>query len=292
MENARRWQRRGTPYLYVAPAILLLVAVVFYPLAYAFLLTFQHFKLTGEIPRFAGFENYVRLVQDPLVGVSLLNSLVFAGGLVSLCFILATIVALILNESFVGRRLVRALMLVPWAVSGIVNGLMWKGMYSPSFGVVNDLLVNKLHILKHYVNWLQDLPMLSLILAQSWKMMPFIALLLLAGLQSISQDLYEAATIDGAGYLRKFYSITMPSLRSVALVAIVILTIDSLKVFAIVDVLTKGGPANMTLVLDYYVYKAAFNYLEMGYGSTLAFLLTSVILVFVVFYRKLMTRSS
>jgi multiple sugar transport system permease protein len=156
--------------------------------------------------------------------------------------------------------------------------------------VVNDLIVNKLHIFKRYVNWLQDLPMLSLIFAQSWKMMPFIALLLLAGLQAISQDLYEAAKIDGAGYLRRFVSITIPAMRSIALVAIIILTIDSLKVFAIIDVLTKGGPANMTLVLDYYVYKTAFNYLDMGYGSTLAYLLTSVILVFVMFYRRLMTR--
>ena len=289
-ERARPWQRGATPYLYVGPAVLLLVAVVFYPLAYAFLLTFQEFKLTGAARKFAGFANYVHLFQDPLVGLSLLRSLVFAGGLVSLCFVLAMAFALILNEKFAGRRLVRALILVPWSVSGIINGLMWKGMYSPSFGVVNDLLVNKLHILKHYVSWLQDFPMLSLILAQSWKMMPFIALLLLAGLQAISQDLYEAAKIDGAGYLRRFVSITIPSLRSIALVAIIILTIDSLKVFAIVDVLTKGGPANMTLVLDYYVYKTAFNYLDMGYGSTLAYLLTSVILVFVVFYRRLMTR--
>ena len=225
MERVRHWQRRGTPYLYIAPAILLLVAVVFYPLLYAFFLTFQEFKLTGAPRRWVGFAHYAKLVSDPLVGVSLLNSLKFAGGLVSLSFVLAMAIALILNERFMGRRLVRALILVPWAVSGIVNGLMWKGMYSPSFGVVNDLLVNKLHLLRRYVNWLQDFPMLSLILAQSWKMLPFIALLLLAGLQAISQDLYEAAKIDGAGYLRRFASITMPALRSISLVAIIILTI-------------------------------------------------------------------
>ena len=288
IQKRLRWG--NSPYLMVAPGVLLLGTIILYPLAYSFCLTFQEYKLTGIGPRFIGLGNYWQMVTDPMVRRALLNTLIFASGLVSLSFVTAMFIALVLNEDFVGRRVVRTLMLVPWAVSGIMNGLMWKGMYNPAFGVVNDLLVNKLHLFGRNLNWLQDLPMLSLILAQSWKMVPFISLVLLAGLQSIPNELYEAAKIDGAGYRHRFMYVVMPSLKPIALISLIILTIDSLKVFAIIDVLTKGGPANMTLVLDYYVYKTAFNYLDMGYGATLAYLLTMVILVFVMAYRRLMVK--
>jgi multiple sugar transport system permease protein len=173
--------------------------------------------------------------------------------------------------------------LVPWALSPVVNGIMWKSLYAPNFGPLNDLLY-RAGVLAQSVNWVVDYPMASLILAYVWKVLPLPTLILLAGLEGISVELYEAAEVDGAGSLRRFRAITLPLLRAVALLAAILVLVDALHVFAIVDILTQGGPAGRTMVMNYTIYRTAFRYLDFGYGAAMAFGLTGLILVLAFFY--------
>jgi multiple sugar transport system permease protein len=266
----------------LAPCLVLLLAVAGFPLLGALRLSVLQFRINTP-ERFVGFGNYHRLLTDPQNLQSLVLTGLFVVGSVVLIMLLAHLLAVLLYQDFPGRRAVRTMVLVPWALAPVVNGLMWKSLYAPEFGPLNDVL-NRTGLLAHSVNWIGDYPMQSLILAYAWKVLPLPTLIILAGMEGVSQELYEAAEVDGAGSWRRFRAITLPLLRPVSLLALILLLVDALHVFALVDVLTRGGPAGRTMVLNYTIYRTAFRYLDFGYGAAMAFALTVLILILGFFY--------
>ena len=203
---------------------------------------------------------------------------------------LGLLFAVLLNEAFRGRLFARLAMIAPWALLTVSNGVLWAWILNPTYGVANMLLVD-VGILAAPKAWLSDTfwTMNVIILADVWKTVPNMTLLLLAGLQPISSDLYEAAGVDGATRWQKFTRITLPLLRPVILVAVALRTIGAFKVFDIIYVLTgNGGPADSTKVISFYAYDQAFRYLFFGYGAAISWLITAFMLVLIVIYMRLL----
>ncbi len=280
---ARR-RLHATPFFLLLPALLLLTAVAGYPLVGALRLSLLRFRLNSP-EHFVGLENYRRLLSDPQTLQSLGLTTVFVAGSVTTLLFLSYLIALLLYQEFPGRRLIRTTVLIPWALAPVVNGIMWKSLYAPQFGPLNDILYRS-GILQQSINWITDYPMQSLILAYIWKVLPLPTLIILAGLEGVPTELYEAAEVDGAGSAKRFRAITLPLLGPVTLLALILVLVDSLHVFAIVDVLTRGGPAGRTMVFNYTIFRTAFQYLDFGYGAAMAFSLTAVILVLAFFYLR------
>ncbi|HEX6320583.1 MAG TPA: sugar ABC transporter permease [Burkholderiales bacterium] len=257
---------RERPGWYLAPAALLLGIVTLYPLAHVVWLSLERRSLLDPAPpRFIGLDNYLRLAGDERFWNALGNTLYFVGVSVSLELALGLAFALAVQRPFRGRAALYGVILLPWAVPTAVSARMWEWMYNSEIGVLNYLLGAQ-------VNWLGS-PAWALnaaILMDVWKSTPFVALLLVAGLQGIPRDLYRAAEVDGATRWTVLRRITLPLLAPVILVALIFRTIDAFRVFDSIYVLTGGGPANSTETLSIYAYKALFQSLEFGYGSTLA----------------------
>jgi multiple sugar transport system permease protein len=280
----RRLRMQAAPFILLAPALLLLAAVAAYPLISAVRLSLMHVRLNAP-QRFVGVGNYVRLLTDPQTMDSLRITAVFVVGSVGMVLVLAYLLALLLYQDFPGRRWARTIVLVPWALAPVVNGLMWKSLYAPNFGPLNDVLL-RIGLLRGSVNWVVDYPLQSLTLAYVWKVLPLPTLVLLAGLEGIPTEIYEAASVDGAGSWRRFRLLTLPLMRTVTLLAAILMLVDALHVFALVDLLTRGGPAGQTMLLNYSIFRTAFRYLDFGYGAAMAFALTALILVLAVAYLR------
>lgn len=268
---------RATPFLLLLPAALLLGAVAAYPLLGAARLSLLQFRINAP-ERFVGLDNFNRILSDPQTLASMGITAIFVAGSVTVLVLLSYLLALLLYQDFPGRRVIRTVVLIPWALAPVVNGLMWKSLYAPNFGPLNDIL-GRLGLIAQSVNWVTEFPMPSLILAYVWKVLPFPTLIILAGLESVPAELYEAAQVDGAGSARRFRHITLPLLRTVTLLATILVIVDALHVFAIVDILTRGGPGGQTMVLNYTIFRTAFRYLDFGYGAAMAFTLTAGILL-------------
>jgi ABC-type sugar transport system permease subunit len=268
----------------LSPALLLLAVVALFPFASALRISLLRLRLNMP-EQFVGLANYRRVLSDPETLYSLGLTAIFVGASVIALVVLAYALALLLYQDFPGRRLVRTVVLVPWALAPVVNGLMWKSLYAPNFGPLNDLLI-RAGLLPQSVNWLVDYPMHSLVLAYVWKVLPLPTLIILAGLESVPQELYEAAEMDGAGSARRFRHITLPLMRTVTLLATILMLVDALHVFAIVDLLTRGGPGGRTMLLNYSIFRTAFRYLDFGYGAAMAFTLTAIILLLAFLYLR------
>jgi|HigsolmetaAR203D_1030402.scaffolds.fasta_scaffold07565_2 ABC-type sugar transport systems, permease components len=259
-------------YVFIAPALILLAAVAVYPLMETMRISLHEFSLLSPADRkFIGFANYATMLRDERFWNSLLNTVLFSFSSVALEFVLGLLLALLMNLPFRWIGAVRAAALVPWAIPTVVSATMWLWMYNDQWGIINVLL-DGLGIIDGYQAWLTNpataLP--AVIVADVWKTTPFMALLILAGLQMIPKDLYESAAVDGATGLRRFFSITLPMLRSTILVAVLFRTLDSFRVFDLIYVTTMGGPGTATEVTSMYAYKVLFKNLDFGYGSALA----------------------
>ncbi len=270
-------------WLLVIPALLLLIFVFVYPITRAVWSSFYLQNLGTQLqPEFAGLGNYIRLFGDGRFWADLANTTVFTTISLTLELVLGMIFALILNQAFVGRGLVRTITLIPWALPTAVMGLAWAWIFNDQYGVVNDILL-RLGIINEGINWLGNptRAMFSLIVADVWKTTPFIALILLAGLQSISSDLYEAHQMDGANPWQSFWQITFPLLIPQILIALLFRFAQSFGVFDLVQVMTGGGPAGSTETIAVYIYATVRRYLDFGYGATLV-TVTFLILILVV----------
>jgi multiple sugar transport system permease protein len=273
---------------YVAPAAALLALVTLYPLAHVLWLSLERRSLLDPAPpAFAGLDNYLRLAADERFWNALGNTLYFAVVSVTLELVLGLAFALAVQRPFRGRALLYGVILLPWAVPTAVSARMWEWMYNTEIGVLN-------HILGAEVNWL-GAPAWALNAAVAmdvWKSTPFVALLLVAGLQGIPRELYHAAALDGASRWTVLRRITLPLLAPVILVALIFRTIDAFRVFDSIYVLTGGGPANSTETLSIYAYKTLFQSLEFGYGSALAvsvFVLVALVaLAYVLLLRRVL----
>ena len=276
----------------LAPMLLVLVLVIGYPLLDSFWLSLHRANLASpeQGQPFVGLSNYVYAFRQPDFWYSIQRTLYFTVLSVGLELALGLVFAVLLNERFRGNLSARLAMIFPWALLTVSNGVLWAWILNPTYGVANAILL-QLGLLDAPKPWLSDTfwTMNVIILADAWKTVPNMTLLLLAGLQPISADLYEAADVDGATRWQKFTGITLPLLRPVILVAVALRTIGAFKVFDIIYVLTgNGGPANSTKVIAFYDYDQAFHYLFFGYGAAISWLITAFMLVMIVIYIRLL----
>ncbi len=278
--------KRLYPYYLVAPAVIFMLVIVAYPILNSFYMSFMDYKLfkISDI-HFVGLDNYIAVLQDPVFRQSLWNTLWWVGLGVFFQFFFGLILALLLNEKFRGRGIVRSLILVPWVTPGILIGLMWTWMYDGNYGVINDVLV-KLHVLDQYVPWLaqSDTALLSVIVTIVWQGIPFFAIMLLAGLQTIPRELYEAAEVDGASPWKSFWMITLPMLTPTIFVTTLLRIIWVANSVDVIFAMTGGGPGYSTLTLSVYTFVKARTALDFGYASTMSIYLTLILSVVLLIY--------
>ncbi len=262
----------------LAPATAVVAVVALAPIAWAVWLSLHEVRLTVPFLRpFVGLDHYAEWLASPRFWAALRVTLAFAAGSVALELILGLGLALVLHRPVRARGLLRGAALVPWALPTAVAALMWGWMFHDRYGVVNDLLL-RVGLLDAPLVWLgrPGLALGAIVAADVWKTTPYVALILLAGLQAIDPGLYEAARIDGAGPLRRFTWITLPLLVPALLVALLFRTLDALRIFDLAFVLTGGGPGGATTTLSLLVYRTLFTDLDFGRGSALAVLMAAV----------------
>ncbi|MGD0721034.1 MAG: sugar ABC transporter permease [Roseiarcus sp.] len=254
----------------MAPPLLYLAALVGYPLVYGVLLSLQD-RPVGHAGVFVGLRNFVDDAQDPVFWQVARNTIVYTSAATILKMLGGLGLALVMNQDFPLKNLVRALILLPFIVPTVLSTIAWMWMLDPSFSVVNWLLVH-LGLATRGPSWLgnADLAMASIIVINTWRGLPFYAITLLAGLQTIPGDLYEAATIDGAGAVALFRFVTLPLLRPVLLIVTIFSIIFTFSDFQLVYVLTAGGPANATHLFATYAFSIAMNGGELGRGASVA----------------------
>ncbi|MBN1621414.1 MAG: sugar ABC transporter permease [Endomicrobiales bacterium] len=275
------------------PSLLIIAGIALYPVLHSFLLSFFKFNLHENVIRFNGLGNYKDLLIDTRTREAFYHTFLFTISSVSIELVLGLLLALFLQRKFIGRGLTRAFSLVPWAVPTVVAALLWRWIFNDRFGLLNELLF-RFEFIDTPVAFLSSswLARLSVIIAEVWKTTPFIALLLLAGLEMIPQELYESGKIDGANAWQRFSNITLPLLKPVILISLLFRTMDALRIFDTVYVLTGGGPGNATETLSLYTYKTMFSHLQIGLGSTLA-VLTFLTVTFVsAIYLLILKRSA
>ena len=266
-----RNREQQTAWIFLLPALLLLLFVFAYPIARALWLSLFTQNLGTKLqPVFSGLDNYIRMAGDGRFWQSFWTTTVFTFVTVLLELLLGLSIALLLNERFFGRGVVRTIAILPWALPTALIGLAWAWIFNDQFGVVNDILL-RLGLIQTGINWLGEptLAIIAVIFADVWKTTPFISILLLAGLQSISPDLYEAHAIDGATPWQSFYQITLPLLIAQILIAMLFRFAQAFGVFDLIAVMTGGGPGGATEVVSLYIYSTVMRYLDFGYGAAL-----------------------
>jgi multiple sugar transport system permease protein len=277
---------------FALPALTVVFLVAIFPLGWAFWESFHRddLRLRESTRPFLGLANYQEALHTPRFWEAMLHTMVFVAGTVTLELVLGLVLALALHRAYRGRGLVRMAVLLPWAIPTVVTALLWKFMFEQT-GIVNTLLarIGLLDSDRLFI-WFTDptWAWVPIILADAWKMTPFVTLLLLAGLQNIDPNLYEAAQIDGASRWQQFWHITIPLLRPALLVTLIFRTLDSFRVFDLIYVLTEGGPGSSTEPISLYTYKVLTENLRHGYGSALAILIFLVTLVLALCYIKVL----
>lgn len=273
----RRWLGQGV--LFVLPAVIVLAAVLLVPIASSIVMSFQN-PSPGE-SGFVGLENYRYILQEPAFYQALLNTAVFTAVSVGGAFLLGLAAALLVNERIRGRTVFRVVLLLPWVISLVVVGITWRWIYDPLYGVLNYWL-EQLHIISQYVAWLgsANFAMPAVLVANIWQSSPFMMVMLLAGLQAIPEEQYEAARIDGASTWQRFRSITLPHLRYIAMIGITLDTIWMFRSFDLIQVMTAGGPLGTTEVLSTLIYREMFTNLRFGVAAaqgTVMFVITVIL---------------
>lgn len=271
MKNQLEYQEKLIGWLLIAPALILLTLVFIYPIGRAFWLSLFTNNLGTQLtPVFTGLANYQRLMGDGRFWQTLTNTTVFSSISIFLELIISMGIALVLNQTFWGRGLVRTSALMPWALPTAVMGLAWAWIFNDQYGVVNDLLA-QLGLIDTPITWLGEptRAMLAMIIADVWKTTPFIAIILLAGLQSVPRDLYEAHAIDGANPCQSFWQITIPLIMPQIIIALIFRFAQAFGIFDLVQVMTGGGPGGATETVSIYIYATVRRYLDFGYGATL-----------------------
>jgi trehalose/maltose transport system permease protein len=285
-EWARRRERLA--WLLMLPSVLVVLGVALYPLVRTFLLSLTNARLSRvRAVEFVGLSNYIDLLGDAAFLNAIWNTTVFTVFSVFFETLLGLIIALVIHSNFKGRGLVRTAMLIPWAIPTAVSSQMWKWMYNDVFGVINDLLVTRLGWLDTKIAWLASpaLAMPAIIAVDVWKTTPFMALLLLAGLQVIPDDIYEAAHVDGASKWQQFWTMTMPLLRPALVVALIFRTLDSFRVFDVIYVMKGTAPETVSVAI--LARQTMFDLRRLGEGATMSVVIFIILAVFVVIYTRL-----
>lgn len=288
--SAREMQESSLALTLIAPTLVIVGLVFVWPVLYSLWLSFNRYNLTASPnPTFAWFHNYVLIFTNPFYRNDVLGATerttFFTVVSVPIELVLGLAFALLLNEEVRGRNLLRSVMIVPYAMLTISNGLVWDYILDPTYGVLN-IILQRWGLISNYQDWLGTTTgaMGWVIAADVWKTTPFMTIILLAALQTFPANVYRAAEVDGAGAIRRFFSITLPMLRPAILVALVLRTLGAFRVYDLIYVLTGGGPANATNVLSYYIYDQAFQNYYIGYASAVAYLTTIAMVLIILVY--------
>jgi ABC-type sugar transport system permease subunit len=278
-------------FLFVTPIVVLVLALVAYPFSYAIYLSMTR-KYVGMPPIWVGFENYIRLAHDGFFLRAVWNSVVFTFGSVVFKLALGMTMALVLTSNIRFRNFFTGVLLVPWVAPTVVTALNFLWIYDGSLGVLNYLLVKVFRILPQGVGWLSEAgtAMASVIFVNIWRGFPFFGISFLAGMKAIPADLYEAAAVDGASALRRFLYVTLPSLRNIVLIVVLLSTIWTFNDFAIVYILTKGGPGGTTMVLPVFAYEMAFGAQRLGDAIAVALYMLPALAVVIIVLARYMRR--
>jgi trehalose/maltose transport system permease protein len=283
--RSSRLRRKQTrlAWMMLSPALAIVAIVAMYPLGLTVWQSFtnEQFLAGLEPVEFVGLDNYRALLDDTIFRDSIWLTFKFTIITVAFEFVLGMIIALVVNSGFKGRGVMRAVMLVPWAIPTVVSAAIWKWMYNDIFGVINDGLT-RLHITDHNVAWITEYPLASVAAVDIWKTTPFVALLLLAGLQVIPTELYEAADVDGVSKWRQFWQITLPLLKPAILVALIFRTLDALRVFDVFYVFFGTRPDTQTMAI--YDQNTIVTIGDVGYGAAVSVAIFLIIALFVVIY--------
>jgi len=260
---------------FVLPGLLLLILVLGFPAITSIL-----YSVKAEQAGTYTLAHYNYLLKDPFFMTTFWNTAIFVFASVATHMILGLAVAMVLNSAIPARPLFRLIALLPWVVPDVVAGIIWKWMFNPIYGAVNDVLL-KVGLINTSVEWLSNpkLAMFSVILVNLWRGFPFVMLILLAGLQAIPPHLYEAASIDGASKPQMFFHITIPGLRKMIIVALALDTVWEVRRFGLIQAMTQGGPGILTEVLSTYTYKQYFQFFRFEYASSVAVVMTIVLLL-------------
>lgn len=263
--------------LFVLPGVILLILVLGWPAVTSILYSFETEK-TGD--KAYTLANYANLLRDPFFTTTFWNTGIFVSCSVLLHMALGLAVAMILNAALPAKPLFRIIALLPWVVPDVVAGIIWKWMYDPIYGALNDLLL-KIGLIENPIEWLSNptLAMVSVILVNLWRGFPFVMLILLAGLQAIPRHLYEAAELDGAPWVQQFIHITLPGLKKMIVVALALDIVWEVRRFGLIQAMTQGGPGVLTEVLSTYTYKQYFQFFRFEYASAISVVMTIVLLL-------------
>lgn len=270
----------------LAPVMVLLAVFVVIPVGQSIYFSFHRIIL--GLPQlqspFVGLENYRELLRDPVAHHSLWITVVFVGVTTFFELLIGLMLALLIHRQFPGRGALRACVLIPWAIPTVVSAQMWRFLFNDAYGMINYVFYGSATDL--YVPWLAEpaTALTAIVVADVWKTSSFAALLILAGLQVIPGELYQAAKVDGAGPWKRFWYVTWPLIRPALLIALLFRTIDAFRVFDLAFVMTQGGPADATNVLQLYGYKKMFVEGWMGYGSSISVCVFGMVLVLAILY--------
>lgn len=282
----REWSRNWLALLFLLPSTLLVVAVTFYPIVYAVQVSLYD-TLYLKTTRFLGLRHYVRFLQDPAGWNNVIRSLVYTFGSLAIAIPFGLVLALLLNMPIRCRVLFRTLIIVPWIVSQIVTGLLWGWLLNPQFGPVNFFIREWFGAPFDFLgNAGSAMP--TLILTNVWRSFPYPMLLLLAALQTVPDQLHEAAKVDGANVWQRFWKITLPLIRNTLLITIIMLSLHYFNMITLPFILTGGGPVGATDVLSLRVYREAFAFYHMGFASAVAVYIFIFNIVFSLLYIKIL----
>lgn len=274
------------PYLLVAPALAVLLALSIYPLLYSITISLQQETASGIV---WGLGHFRRLASDNFFRTAMLHTFVYAIAALTCEFMLGLGLALLLNQQIRGRGLFRASLLVPMMLPAVVVGVVWRLMLNPNFGAINGTL-KQLGVNTESLTWTASprLAFLAVVAVDVWQWTPFVFLVLLAGLQAIPQEPYEAALIDGSSRWQTFRHVTLPLLKPAILIVLLLRTMDLLRVFDQIFILTEGGPGFATEMISLYIYRTAFRFFDFGYAAAMSFVLLAVTNVVSVLYLRLL----
>ncbi len=280
-------------WLLMLPLLVVMVTVIGWPLVDTVHLSFTDAKLVGTAGNYRGFDNYWNMLSSQNFQRTLVTTTWFAVVSVAAEMVIGVAAALLLNQQFHGRTALRALMILPWALPTVVNATLWRLIYNPEYGALNAALT-QIGLIDGYRSWLGEpnTALAALIIADCWKNFPLVALIALAALQAVPRDITAAALVDGAGAFARFRFVILPYLAGPLMVALVLRTIEAFKVFDIIWVMTRGGPANSTRTLSILVYQEAFSFQRAGSGASLALIVTLLVTVLAVVYAALVRKAA
>jgi multiple sugar transport system permease protein len=283
---------KAIPYLFLLPSLIIVTVVMLYPVSQSFVYSFYKISLAGGISEFAGLQNYFDLTKDAAFLHSVQITLYFMVVSITIQTALALVISLSLNERIHLTGFFRTVILiVPWAVTPVVNGLMWRWIFDPTYGALNGVLA-QLGLIKDYILFFND-PNLALhatIVADAWSGTPFMALMFFAAIQGVPRELYDAAMVDGASAIRRFFHITWPTIRPVAAIVLVVKLVWQFRVFDIILAMTEGGPGDATRVITYYTWENIFKYANFGYGATLSWAIAIISTILAITYLTLLNK--